>query len=202
MAIVEFSPVLFPRIHSYVTRDFSNLPLARPRVFKAVLRATLDWPKRERYPSHLRHKDHLERSVQEARLRGAFLNGSGPPIRIGPVQGRPKYAEYDGGVIVLWGNVAAQVEAGLAARGDSGTGTSMRPSAPVPSRLRLLLESILTHEMVHWAWEEVLKDIDPSKRHFRYPDDIGWEFSRLAYGRDVTASNLGLKPGVLNLPIQ
>jgi hypothetical protein len=55
-------------------------------------------------------------------------------------------------------------------------------------RARILMESKLLHEMVHWGYTETFLQLEPELF-----GDRGWKFEVDAYGWEVTSSSLGLE---------
>ena len=59
--------------------------------------------------------------------------------------------------------------------------------------VRLLVESKILHEMVHWGYYRTHLDFDP-------PPERGWEFEKAAYGKTLTITSLGIDREFLDLP--
>jgi hypothetical protein len=52
---------------------------------------------------------------------------------------------------------------------------------------RLLMESVLLHELVHWGYWKTHGRLEPLK------PERGWEFVKSAYGAELTATSLGIR---------
>jgi hypothetical protein len=103
---------------------------------------------------------------------------SPPVIRVTQMLDKERYAYYPGSgdVIIVQRSFLVDAESAIAT-GFTGA--------------RMLLESKIMHEMVHWGWFRTTMSRYEPQSKYGY-DDYGWDFERDAWGRPLTVYTMGL----------
>lgn len=132
-------------------------------------------------------------------LTDSLLFGVIPSVSVAELYTIPGYAKYPGvgDNILLGPGFVDQYEAlvgvdDVRGRCPKGLFIEERGSIVLEQRnAKLLMESKLLHELVHWARRNISGlPLGASKGH---KGEVGWEFEKSAYGMKLTSSTLGLR---------
>ncbi len=155
--------------------DLSHVEKRSPKVFKQFLRFS-----------------GLKRKQARTALNmttNPFAWGSIPSVVVAEPNTIPGYARYPGtgSTIKLGSGFVRQFEDLISLHGPDGPGQNL---AAARRNARLLMEGILLHELVHWARATIsMLTIGPRREK---DGEVGWAFTRAAYGRDMTSDGMGV----------
>jgi hypothetical protein len=107
----------------------------------------------------------------------ALTPGSGPDFMVRSLLKRGGgYADFPGISDFIWLSEIFALQYELT-----------QPDLVGAPQARLLMESVLLHELVHWGYWTTHGKLEPRR------PERGWEFVKAAYGEELTATSLGIR---------
>lgn len=163
---------------AYAVRALRHIKSIKPHVFKAFLKNS---------------------GLSEKKADAAMLATVNPPeVYVTEYNVIAGYSKHSAGHVILLGPGFVQQYEAFVVNGVvrySGVGNVNGKYMAAQRNAKLLMESKLLHEMVHWG-RAMVSELAPGPK--KGDGEVGWLFEKEAYGSHLTARKLGLEQYIGN----